>query len=133
MALHPAEEATLRTFVTPEKRDRLLALLGSEKRRKQALDSLNHFAGWNPRYTHAVASCADMLAALRSAGAPPACHVIADDPQLDGRDITLDEAVIAAEACSFASILCCVPGQVAAFFDEAAAPRIRLLLLRPSR
>jgi hypothetical protein len=36
MALHPTEEATLRAFVVPAKRDRLLALFGSAKRRKQA-------------------------------------------------------------------------------------------------
>jgi hypothetical protein len=47
MALHPAEEATLRTFVVAAKRDRLLTLFGSPKSRKQALDALNHFADWD--------------------------------------------------------------------------------------
>src|SRR5262245_36159220 len=49
-SLHPAEEATLRTFVVSAKRDRWLALFGSPKRRKQARDALNHFADWDARY-----------------------------------------------------------------------------------
>jgi hypothetical protein len=110
MALHPAEEATLRTFVARAKRDRLLTLLGSPKRRKRALDELNHFDDWDARFAQPVDSSADVLALLRKAGAPATCHVISDSAELDGRDMPLDEAVSACEAHSFASVLCCVPG-----------------------
>lgn len=130
MALHPAEEATLRTFVVPAKRERLLGLLGSRKRRKQALDSLNHFAGWEPRCIQSLSSSADMVRVLRQAGSPDECHLISDDPELDGRDLPLADAVAAAETCDFATVLCCLPGEIACFFDEVAAPRIRLLLRR---
>ena len=34
------------------------------------------------------------------------------------------------QAHSFASVLCCVPGTLAFFFDEVAAPRNRMLLRR---
>jgi hypothetical protein len=130
MALHPTEEATLRAFVVPAKRDRLLALFGSAKRRKQARAGLNNFVDWDPRYAQELASSADVLVQLREAGAPADCHVISDDPALDGRDLPLAEAVDAVEAYSFASILCCLPGQLACFFDEMAAPRTRILLRR---
>ena len=130
MALHPTEEATLRTFVVAAKRDRLLTLFGSSKRRKQALDTLNHFDDWDARFAQPVDSSADVLALLRKAGAPSACHVMSDSPELDGRGMSLDEAVSACESCSFASILCCVPGALAFFFDELQAPRNRVLLRR---
>jgi hypothetical protein len=131
MALHPAEEATLRTFVVAAKRDRLLALFGSSKRRRQARDALNHFADWDRRFAQPVDSSADVLALLRETGAPSECHVMSDSSELDGRDMPLDEAVSACESYSFASVLCCVPGQIAFFFDEVAAPRNRVLLRRP--
>jgi hypothetical protein len=131
MALHPAEEATLRTFVVAAKRDRLLALFGSPKRRKQARNALNHFAGWDERFAQPVDSSGDVLALLRKAGAPAECHVMSDSAELDGRDMPLDEAVGACEGYSFASVLCCVPGILAFFFDEVAAPRNRVLLRQP--
>jgi hypothetical protein len=131
MALHPAEEATLRTFVVAAKRDRLLTLFGSSTRRKQARDALNHFADWDERFAQPVDSSADVLALLRKLGAPSECRVMSDSPELDARDMPLDEAVSACEAYSFASVLCCVPAKLAFFFDEVAAPRNRVLLRRP--
>ena len=131
MPLHPAEEATLRTFVVAAKRDRLLTIFGSPKRRKRATDTLNHFADWDARFARPVDSSADLLTLLRTEGAPSACHVMSDSPDLDGRDMPLDEALRACESDSFASVLCCVPGDLAFFFDEAAAPRRRVLLRRP--
>ena len=131
IALHPAEDATLRTFVVAAKRDRLLTLFGSPKRRKQARDSLNHFAYWDARFAQPVDSSTEVLALLRKLGAPSECHVISDSPELDGRDMSLDEAVSACEGYSFASVLCCVPGKLAFFYDEIAGPRNRVLLRRP--
>lgn len=131
MALDPAEDATLRTFVVAAKRDRLLTLFGNPKRRKKARDSLNHFADWDARFAQPVDSSTDVLALLRKVGAPSECHVISDSSALDGRDMLLDEAVNACEAYSFASVLCCVPGKLAFFYDEVAAPRNRVLLRRP--
>jgi hypothetical protein len=130
MELDPAEQATIRAFVASEKRDRLLGLLASRKRRRQATDLLNHFTHWDPRYSHLIPSSADVLVALRQSGAPEQCHVISADPSLDGRDMPLPDAVMAAEEYTFASLLCCLPGQLALFFDEVEAPRNRILLRR---
>jgi hypothetical protein len=130
MALHPAEEAMIRAFVVPAKRDRMLMLLSSAKRRRDARAALNHFNGWDPRCVEELSSAANVLAALRRAGAPAECHVISDDLSLDGRDMPLAEAVEAVESYSFASILCCVPGELACFFDEVNTPRDRILLRR---
>ncbi len=131
MALHPAEEATLRTFMVSSKRDRLLTLFGSPKRRKQARDALNHFADWDARFAKTVDSSTDVLALLRKAGAPSECHVMSDSPELDGRDMPLAEGVDACENYSFASVLCCVPGELAFYFDEVTESRNRMLLCRP--
>jgi hypothetical protein len=131
MALHPAEEATLRAFVIAAKRDRLVALFGSTKRRRQACDALNHFDGWDERFAQRIDSSADVLAVLRKAGAQSQCHVISNSSEFDGRVMPLNEAVSACEGYPFASVLCCLPGQLAFFFDEVAAPRDRVLLRQP--
>jgi len=132
MALHQAEEATIRAFVVPEKRDRLVSMLSTPKHRKEALGKFNHFAGWDTRYARQLPSTANVLSTLLKAGAPTMCHIISDDPALDGTDLPLAQAVAAAELYSFASILCCIPGQLAFVFDEICAPRARLLLRRPN-
>lgn len=131
MGLSSAEQATITAFVVSAKRDRLLGLLSSRKRRKEAVGLLNHFADWDSRYVHPLSSSADVLIALERVGAPRLCHVISDAPSIDGREMPVVDAIAAADAFPFASLLCCVPGCVACFFDEAEAPRRRLLLYRP--
>ena len=132
MALHPHEDATIRAFVAPHRKDRLLQQLGSPTGRKGALNKLNHFAGWDIRYARSIPSSTNILPLLKAAGAPAACHLISDDPELDGRDLPLADAIARAEDFDFASILCCDPGRLAFFFDEARVDRLRLLLSRPA-
>ena len=128
MNLHPAEEATIRGFVRPARRERLLALLANPARRGKALNALNHFHDWDPRRGQLVATSGNVLRLLQEAGAPTVCHVISDDPEIDGCDLPLAEAVAATDAFSFASVSCCDPGRLAFFFDESAAPRPQILL-----
>lgn len=129
MAIHPAAEATIRAFVVSDRRDRL-SLLASRERRRSALNLLNHFPHWDRRWVSPFTSLDDVVAAMRRAGAPDRCHIISDDPSLDGQEFELAHAVTSAEAASFASLICCDLGKVALFFDEIAAPRRRLLLKR---
>jgi hypothetical protein len=131
MALHPAEEATIRAFVVREKRDRLVSLLSTPKHRDKVMGKFNDFRGWDPRFVQPLPSSANVLSILVKAGATGRCHIISGDRTLDGADLPLAQAVAAAELYSFASILCCVPGQLAFFSDEIYAPRVRLLLRRP--
>jgi hypothetical protein len=135
MDLHPAEKATIKAFVRSARRDRMLGLLANPARRTKALNALDHFHDWDPRWVQPVATTVDVLRLLRDAGAPASCHVISGNPNIDGLDLPLADAVAAAEAFSFASVLCCVPGHLAFFYDESAAPRPQILLrrLRPSR
>ena len=129
--MHLIEESTIRAFVVAGQRERLLTLLASTRRRREATNLLNHFRGWDSRYAQMIATSADVAALLVAAGAEKECRLVSDDPKLDGQSLPVVEAVEAAEMNSFASVLCCVPGKLAFFFDEVAAPRNRLLLKRP--
>jgi hypothetical protein len=70
MTIHPDEEATIRAFIVPNKRDRYVSLLSSEKRRPKFLDCLNHCHDIDQRYATALPSSADVPSLLRNHGAP---------------------------------------------------------------
>ena len=54
MAIHPAVEAMFRAFALPSKRERLVTIFGNPRRRRRALDDLNHSNLWDPRYARAI-------------------------------------------------------------------------------
>jgi hypothetical protein len=131
MSLHPDEEATIRAFIKREKLDRYLTLLANAKRRARFLDCLNHCRDFDIRYVQELASTADVQSLLIARRASPLCHVISDDQSLDGQAMPLAEAIGAAEFAAFGTILCCIPGRLAYYVDEAGSGR-RLLLERAS-
>jgi hypothetical protein len=123
------EEVIVRAFIAPHRRSRWLSSLGSAKRRRRFLDCLNHCADIDPRYAQPVASSADVVALLRSRGAPAMCYVVSDIPALDGGEMPLDEAVAAAVSVGWGTIISCIPGRLGCYIDEAGTKR-RLLLVR---
>jgi hypothetical protein len=129
MAIDPAEEATIRAFIVPAKRDRYLSLVSNEKRRAEFLDCLNHCRDIDNRYATQLPSLADVISLLRAHGAPDVCRVISDCRDIDGREMPLRDAVEHAESVGWGTILCCIPGRLAYYLDEAGTRR-RLLLIR---
>jgi hypothetical protein len=123
------EEVIIRAFVAPHRRSRWLSSLSSTKRRRKFLDCLNHCTDLDARYSQPVASNADVVALLRSRGAPVRCYVVSGIPELDGREMPLDEAVAAAQSGGWGTIISCIPGRLGCYFDEAGTNR-RLLLVR---
>lgn len=124
------EEATIRAFMAPSKRDRFVSLLANPKRRRKALSELNHFNDWDERFATLLRSNADLMAMLRAAGAPETCHLISNDSALDGRDMPLAEAVARADRFYFASVICCVPGRLALFPGEQPRKDVSPILLK---
>lgn len=121
-------EAFVQAFVAPHRRDRWRTMLASAKRHR-FLDRLNHCADLDPRSVQAVASSGSLLAELRSRGAPATCHVLSSIAGIDGRTMSLAEAIDAAETGGWGTILHCVPGRLAGYIDEAGTER-RLVLER---
>jgi hypothetical protein len=129
MANRPAEEATIRAFIVSAKRDRYISLLASAKRRRKFLDCLNHCRDIDERHITELPSNVGAAALLRSHGAPDNCYVISDNSEIDGRVMPLPEAIDQAEFNGWGTIICCIPGQLAYYIDEAGSKR-RLLLSR---
>jgi hypothetical protein len=130
-SLHPDEERTIRTFVTAERRDKLLRQLPNPGKRAKALASLNHFKGWDTRYAKYLPFGASVLDTLHAMGSPSHCYIIAENPTLDTKTMKLGDAILAAESSTSPTLLCCVPDRLAFFFDEIWAPRRRVLLAVP--
>lgn len=131
MATDPTEDATVRAFIVPAKRDRYATMLSNAKKRSAFLDGLNHCHDFDVRYATELPSTADVAALLRSHGAAATCRVISDYREIDGQVMPIEIAVREAEASGMGSLLCCVPGHLAYYLGESGEQR--LLLRRDAR
>ncbi len=124
--MHPHEEATIRAFISPPRRTRWLESLASAKRRRRILDRLNHCRDIDERYATPLASNADILALLKAHGASTTCYVLSDAAALDGRVLSLVEAVDQAVWSGCGTIISCLPGRLAYYYDECGERRMLL-------
>jgi hypothetical protein len=120
------EEATIRAFISPARRMRWLESLASAKRRRRFLDRLNHCGDIDERYARPLASNVDVVALLRARGAPATCYVLSATADLDGRELPLAEAVVEAELNGWGTIVSCLPGRLAYYYDECGERRMLL-------
>lgn len=118
MSLHPAEEATIRAFILPERRPRYLEQMGTPKRRARFLDRrMNHCHDLDPRFA-TPARNVTAAAELRGLGAPEHCRLISGSTELDGREMPLAEALEDTSFLYFGTLVCCIPGRLAYYRGE---------------
>jgi hypothetical protein len=123
------EDEIVDSFFLPERRERYRLLLRNPRRRKKALDTLNHNPPIDPRFATPVKSHL-VEEALRQQGAPATCYVISAIPELDGREMALKDALQEAEYGYWGTIIGCIPGRLALYLGEGGERR--LLLRRTS-
>ncbi len=124
--VHSLEDALIDAFIVPAKRERYKGQLIKPKRRAKLLDGLNHCSDFDPRYATELPSSTDVVALLRSRGAPETCHVISDVRELDGREMGLREAVDEIEVHMWGTLIGCIPGRLAYYYGEAGEQRLLL-------
>jgi hypothetical protein len=129
--MHPHEEATVRAFISRPRRPRWLESLVSMDRRARFLDRLNHCQDFDERYVKSLPSNADVVAILKAGGAPASCYVVSATEALDGRELPLVQAVEEASQGGRGTIISCLPGQLAYYYDECGERRF-LLERRPA-
>lgn len=120
------EEAVVRAFIAPARRGRWLEAIADPGRRSTFLDRLNHCPDLDPRFVTPVPS-ADVADLLRSRGAPATCHILSAADELDGRELPLEQAVAEAEKAGWGTIVSCIPGKLAYFYDECGERRLLLV------
>ena len=117
-------EAGLLTFLTSRSERRLRSLWdGGPKKIGAARDYLNQME-FDPRYEHPLSGATSLLDAIQKElgrrGAPPLCYVISWDAALDGAELPLDEALLAASGLFEATFLSCLPGKLG-FFEGGSS------------
>jgi hypothetical protein len=112
------------SFVTKDKLDRLRGFFKSTKARWKGLLELEHFhpgtldarlAQDVPR-SHATPEAIIQL--LRQQGAPSECYVFSNCSEIDGRFMTLDEAIRQVHGIGIGTVVSCIHGRLAFFEGE---------------
>ena len=116
------EEAVIRAFIIPARRERYLEFLKSPKKRAKLRAALAHFKALNPKFAVSIPPSqqnpSSALKLLTAKGAGSRCWVISEDSQMDGQEWDLETALSATIGQGMGTFISCVPGKLAYFEDE---------------
>jgi hypothetical protein len=97
-------------------------MISNPKKRPKFLGELDHFYSLDPRYvipTEPKKLFPEQIAEiLTKKGAPQSCWITSADPELDGKDMPLVEALRKVVGCQMGTFLSCIPGRLAYFEGE---------------
>ena len=124
------ETALIKAFVLPAKRNRLAEQLRSEKRRPKLLASLDHFRDLDHRFLVEIAPSEQNASGIENLlvqrGAPPTCHLISSNRELDGQIFPLNEALWQVIGRGEGTLISCIPGRLGYFEGESSGNRFIL-------
>jgi hypothetical protein len=127
-------EQGLSRFLVGEWRARFRESLAPAKRRDKLRSQLPHLTHLDPRFTTPIPTEEQSAHAigtqLREKGAGDRCYLLSEDPDLDGRELDLDDALaeIVDGGSHYATFVSCVPARLAYFHDEEPGNRYVLEL-----
>jgi hypothetical protein len=133
MAEREEHERGLARFLVGEWRARFRESLAPAKRRDALRSQLPHLTHLDPRFaTPTDEGASALVTQLREKGGEDSCYLLSEDPDLDGRELPLAEAlaVIVDGGSRHATFVSCVPGRLAYF--HGAEPGDRYVLELPS-
>jgi len=125
-------ERGLARFLVGEWRARFRESLAPAKRRDVLRSQLPHLAHLDPRFSIPMQaqSALELGAQLREKGAGDRCYLLSEDPDLDGRELDLDDALveIVDGGSNYATFVSCIPARLAYFHDKEPGNRYVLEL-----
>jgi len=130
--MDPREEVFVDTFIDSRRRDRYKMLLSQPKTRRKALNRLYHAPDFDPRCAHRLDLNLHLVSLFRSLGAPERAYLISARDDLDQKEMPLEEALENANL-SDATIVCCIPSQLAYWMGDAFTYPTLLLKLTASQ
>ena len=117
-------------FLVRPRRPRCIEFLANPRKRRKFLDSLYHFADFDPRVVvplpHSAHTTAGVLRELRARGAGRTCTVVSVHEELDGKTLDLAETLDRVVADRDGTIVVCIPDRLAWF--EGEPPSYRFIL-----
>lgn len=121
------EEMFARNFISLKKRDRYLSLLDTSKGRSKIAHGLDHCEDIDGdcakpvRIDQQNPNAIEKI--LRQKGAPELCHVMSSNPEIDGKEMPLREALEKTIGMGMGALISCIPGKLAYFEYEDAGER----------
>jgi hypothetical protein len=115
---HEHEIKTITSFIIKEKQERYRFLLGNSGRRGEGLNRLNHCRDLNPTYTTWLPRKVVISTLLCQERSPRMVYVISGADAIDGTMIALDEVEYEVIQGGWGTIVSCIPGQLAYYYDE---------------
>jgi len=116
------EEAVIKAFILPSKRDRYLGFLTSPKNRVKFTGQLAHFKHLNPQFAFGIPgreqNPPSLLKLLVAKGAGPKCWVISENRELDAKEMDLETALSETVGQGMGTFISCIPGRLSYFEDE---------------
>lgn len=128
------EQAVVRAFIVKDKQERSLFLLSHPERRRKFTDGLAHFKWLDMRFAHHIRAstahtAAELVSLLRRKGAGKMVWIISESAQIDGQEMSIEDAMERTWGLCRGTILSCIPGKLAFFRGEEM--RSEYLLERP--
>ena len=125
--MHHPEVAFFQAFVLSKKQERYADLLNTKRGREKIRLSLDHFKDLDSRYCQKMPSAEHTATAivqtLKGLGAPDICYVMSSSSELDGREMSLSDAINAIVGTGMGSVVSCVPGVLGYFESEGVGER----------
>ena len=116
------EEAFVRAFIVPEKRDRYLSILANPRRRVKILGELYHdlstIAARTTKIENRDHGPEVIEKLLKQKGAGATCYLISPKRDLDQQEMPLREALDSLILTDSVAVACCVPGRLAYYKAE---------------
>jgi hypothetical protein len=116
------ERGIIRSFIIPVRQDRYLEVLAKPKRRENLTASLAHFKHLDMRHAVQIPPhqqhAGEIFQLLKSKGAPETCYALSEDSGLDGRELSLSEALKDVVGRGMGTFLSRLPERLAYFEDE---------------
>ena len=111
-----ADEAVIRTFVDPAREERLARFLASPADRDRLREELGHLRELHPSYRQPLPperqTAVELERLLRTMGAPDHCRLLSEDPELDGLELELRDALDWVLGSGKTTFVSCIPGRL---------------------
>jgi hypothetical protein len=110
------ERGFVEFLVEPNRRRMKTLLELGQKRRRDVRSLLHHAVRLDPRFSHHLTGSDPypprVEEMLRKRGAPSTCYVLAADPDLDGREMPILDALDAIIGMGNGAFVSCIPGRL---------------------
>lgn len=125
------EEKFIASFILKEKRHRWQTQMGNPQKRAAHLVRLNHLHDLDEKYVTWLPSNTDIEQLLLREGSPANGYIFSDSKGIDGKFLQLDDAVDHTMRGGWGTIISCIPGRLAYYYDECGDRRA-LLIRKPN-